>query len=95
MNRATKLFVIIISATLSACAVAPSNGLRTFPDSPNPVVDMKAMDAAKMASYDADLKDCRMIQEKSMPIDFLAEFGSPDVHAHQRQVLVLLQAQRG
>jgi len=81
----TTIIAIIVAATLSACGSMPPGKLRPYADSPDPVLDMKTVDAAKLASYDADLKECRLIQERSMPLNFLEEFGSNDVMGHKQR----------
>lgn len=83
----TALLVAILGTLLGACAGMPEvqpTQLRPFADSPDPVVDTKVVDATKMASYYADLKECRMLQERSMPFNFLDEFGTNDVQSYKR-----------
>ena len=74
MNRPTKLFAIIISATLTACAV-PAPGTPSITEAlfgptvsnyKPPVVDDSTWTAEQKAAFPAALADCQTLANKSI-----------------------------
>lgn len=76
--------MIVVIATLSACGITGC-GTVTYQVAPNPVVDIKSMPEVQRASYPQDVKECRSIQQKAMPVSFLEAFGSSDVRADEQR----------